>query len=133
MQFGYTILYVEDVNRAVSFYEAAFGLERGFVDEGGQYGELKTGDTRLAFAANTLGEANFPDGFRRNDPAAPPAGIEIAFTTENVSAAFAAAMKAGATPVSQPQQKPWGQTVGWVRDLDGVLVEIGSEAQASGA
>jgi lactoylglutathione lyase len=29
--------------------------------------------------------------------------------------------------VAEPKTKPWGQTVAYVRDPDGVLVEIGSE------
>jgi lactoylglutathione lyase len=127
MRFGYTILYVEDVEGAVSFYEAAFGLERRFVDESGQYAEMETGQTALAFASVELGEANLPAGFRKNDPTGLPAGIEITFVSQDVDAAFEAAIKAGATRVVEPTIKPWGQKVGYVRDLDGVLVEIGSE------
>ena len=32
----------------------------------------------------------------------------------------------GMTPVVPPVTRPWGQTVGWVRDAEGVLVEIAS-------
>lgn len=127
MRFGYTILYVEDVERAVSFYEEAFGLERRFVHESGQYAEMETGQTALAFASVELGESNLPAGFRKNDPIGLPAGIEIAFVSEDVDAAFEAATKAGAARVAEPTTKPWGQKVAYVRDLDGVLVEIGSE------
>ncbi len=40
MTFAYTILYVPDVVRAIEFYERAFGFQRGFVHESGEYGEL---------------------------------------------------------------------------------------------
>lgn len=33
-------------------------------------------------------------------------------------------MKAGATAFAKPGQKPWGQMVACVRDLDGHMVEI---------
>ena len=39
-------------------------------------------------------------------------------------AAFARAVAAGATPLKEPVTKPWGQTVAYVRDLDGFLVEL---------
>lgn len=127
MKFGYTILYVEDVGRSVRFYEEAFGLERRFVHESGQYAEMETGGTALAFASNALGESNLPDGFRKNDPSEAPAGVEIALVTDDVSAAFEAAMVAGATKVVEPKTKPWGQDVAYVRDPDGVLIEIAGE------
>ena len=34
------------------------------------------------------------------------------------------AVKAGATAVSEPAAKPWGQTVAYLRDKDGHLVEL---------
>ena len=127
MRFAYAIGYVRDVERSVAFYEQAFGLQRRFVDESGQYAEMETGETTLAFASNELGASNLPGGFRRNDPAEPPAGVEIAFLTEDVDAAFRKALAAGATSVAEPKTKPWGQIVAYVRDRDGMLVEIGSQ------
>jgi uncharacterized glyoxalase superfamily protein PhnB len=38
--------------------------------------------------------------------------------------AYLAAISAGASAVKPPVEKPWGQTVGYVRDLNGCLVEI---------
>jgi lactoylglutathione lyase len=35
----------------------------------------------------------------------------------------------GAVLVKEPTQKPWGQIVAYVRDLDGFLVEICTEMQ----
>ena len=128
MRFGYAIAYVRDVERSVAFYERAFGLKRRFVDESGQYAEMETGETTLAFASNQLGWSNLPGGFRENDPAQPPAGVEIALLTEDVHAAFSSALAAGSTEVAQPKRKPWGQTVAYVKDPNGVLVEIGDEA-----
>ncbi len=122
MKFGYTFLYVKDVEKAVAFYETAFGLKRKFVHEGG-YGEMDTGETKLAFASVELAKANGVS-FVPASPEGPSPAVEVAFVTEDVGAAFSVAIGAGAVPVAQPKQKPWGQVVAYVRDLNGFLVEI---------
>ncbi len=124
MHFAYTIVYVADVTRAVAFYERALGLQRRFIHESGSYAEMETGSTTLAFSDPAFGAAHFPINFRFNQLDQPPAAIEIAFTTPDVPAAFAHAIAAGATPFVPPQTMPWGQTVAYIRDPDGVLVEI---------
>ncbi|MEZ4669802.1 MAG: VOC family protein [Anaerolineae bacterium] len=126
MLFGYTIIYVPDVEAAVSFYEKAFQLKRRFVHESGTYAEMETGSTLLAFAADELGEMNLPEGYRKNVLSDKPAGIEIVFVSDDVAGAFTWAISAGATAVSQPETKPWGQTVAYVRDLNGVVIELAS-------
>lgn len=123
MKLGYVIVYVADVAGTVAFYEKAFGLERRFIAEGGVYGELETGSTALAFASNDLVEGQGLS-YIRNDVSRDPAGIEIALVAEDVPAALARAKKAGARVIQEPKQKPWGQTVAYVRDLNGVLVEL---------
>jgi lactoylglutathione lyase len=124
MRFGYKILYVENVTRAIDFYERAFGLTRRFIADDASYGEMETGDTTLSFASHTLVGEFITGGYRRNDPSQPPAGVEIGFVTDDVPAAWDTALAAGAIVVSPPTTKPWGQTVAYVRDLDGMLVEI---------
>jgi len=124
MKFAYTILYVPDVVRTIEFYERAFGFQRGFVHESGEYGELQTGQTTLSFASLALANSNFEGGVTLSDPQRPPAAFEVAFSTDDVAAAFRRATVAGAIPVSPPKQKPWGQTVAYVRDLNGNLVEL---------
>jgi catechol 2,3-dioxygenase-like lactoylglutathione lyase family enzyme len=127
MRFGYTILYVPDAEAAVAFYETAFGLERRFVHESG-YAEMETGATALAFASEALASKSVKQ-FRRNEPAGDPAAIEVGFVTGDVAGAFAKAVAAGAVPVLEPTRKPWGQTVSYVRDLNGILVEICDEVR----
>ena len=126
MKFSYTILYVKNVSQSVAFYEHAFGLKQRFIDESGQYAEMETGETALAFAANELAHSNLPQGFQENNLLNLPAGIEVGFVTEDVTAAFSQAVEAGAIAVVEPKTKPWGQTVAYVRDLDGILIELGS-------
>jgi lactoylglutathione lyase len=123
MKLGYAIVYVPDVLASVEFFENAFGLKRRFVHESG-YGEMETGATALAFAAHELGTANLPDGYIKADQSTVPLGMEIALVTEDVGAAHAKAVAAGATSIKEPMIKPWGQTVSYVRCPDGTLVEL---------
>ena len=121
MQLGYTILYVEDVKRSVEFYQQAFGLTAKFVHEEGDFGELDTGSTSLAFSSRELmGRlGKHPQAARADAPC-----FEIAFTTPDVAAAVERAVNAGAVLVQAPQAMPWGQTVAYVSDRDGFLVEL---------
>jgi lactoylglutathione lyase len=123
---GYVILYVKDVSASLAFYEKAFGLTRRFFhdDNGKAYGELETGAARLAFASLALAEEHLKQEIVTASPGKPPLGFEVALLTSNVQELFARAVKAGAAPVSEPATKPWGQTVAYVRDLNGFLVEI---------
>jgi lactoylglutathione lyase len=123
MHFGYTIVYVPDVEAAVSFYERAFGFRKRFNADDWDYAELESGDTTLAFAAEKMADLlGFSITPNRADGTA--AGIELAFVTEDVAEDFRRATDAGAAAVTDPHQTPWGQTVSYVRDLNGVLVEI---------
>jgi lactoylglutathione lyase len=122
VRFGYTILYVSDVTASLDFYERAFDQRRRLLHESGRYGELDTGETTLAFASHELAAANLPQAFR--PPAAVETAFEVCFVTEDVPSAYRRALDAGAPPVSEPQRKPWGQDVAYVRDPDGTLVEL---------
>ena len=125
MRFGYTILYVRDVAASLDLYERAFGQRRRLLHESGQYGELETGMTTLAFASHELAAGNLPE-----EPAPTPgAAFEVCFVTEDVEAAYDRALEAGAEAVSGPQVKPWGQHVAYVRDGDGTLIELASPAR----
>lgn len=121
MKFGYTILYVNNVALTLAFYEKAFGLKTRFLHEGGDYGELETGATALAFAGR-----QFMSIVGKN-PQAPHAQspcFEIALCTADVAAAIAQAVDAGASLVQAPKEMSWGQTVAYVSDLNGFLVEL---------
>lgn len=123
---GYVILYVNNVASSLAFYEQAFGLTRRFFhdDNGKAYGELETGATRLAFASVAQANEHVNQSVLAAAPDKAPLGVEIALTTPDVAALFQRAVKAGAASVSEPATKPWGQTVAYVRDCSGFLVEL---------
>lgn len=123
MKFGYTILYVDDVEATVAFYERAFGLKRKMVQPD-EFGELDTGSTKLAFAAKSHVVSLFPIPFQRSGPGADAPPVEVGLVTHDVQAAFDKAVAAGAVVVTKPSAKPWGQIVGYVRDNNGFLVEL---------
>ena len=129
MRFGYTILYVEDVGQSLEFYERILGLERRFLHESGQYAELETGATALAFAAHELAGSNLPNVYAPWDPEPGRPSFEVCFVTEDVEGAYERAVKGGAEPVTAPQTKPWGQDVAYVRDPDGTLIELASPVE----
>jgi len=124
MKLGYTILYVPDVASSLRFFETAFGLKTRFLHESGDYGELDTGATTLAFADHALADSNFCGGHVRADVSAQPLGMEIGLVTDDVPAAHAQAVAAGARELSAPTTKPWGQVVSYLRTPDGCLVEL---------
>jgi len=123
---GYVILYVQDVPASLAFYEKAFGLTRRFFhdDNGKAYGELETGTARLAFASLELATEHLKQEVTAAAPQKPPLGFEIALLTPNVRDLFAQAINSGAMAVAEPAVKPWGQTVAYVRDPNGFLVEL---------
>jgi predicted enzyme related to lactoylglutathione lyase len=123
MKFGYTLLYVEDVEASMNFYANAFGLEKGFLHDSKEYGEMITGSTKLGFVNHqTAGSHGFSYKKLSKNESAP--GIEIGFVTDDVEASYKIAVNAGAIPISEPTKKPWGQVVSYVRDCNGLLIEI---------
>ncbi|HEY1392310.1 MAG TPA: VOC family protein, partial [Methylibium sp.] len=124
MKLGYTILYVADVEGSIAFCERAFGLQRGFVHESGAYGELATGATTLAFAQHETARGNLGHDYVDAAASKQPLGMEIGLVNEDVPAAYQRAVQAGAVALKDPQPKPWGQTIAYVRCPDGLLVEL---------
>ena len=121
MNFAYTILYVDDVPATLAFYQRAFGLSLRFLHESGGYGELETGATALAFASRAMLREMHKNP---QPPTVEAPCFEIALTTDDVPAGMQQALAAGARLVQDPQAMPWGQTIAYVSDINGFMVEI---------
>ncbi len=121
MKFKYTILYVNNVVDTLNFYQQAFGFKTKMLHESAEYGELDTGETTLSFSTFELMKelGKNPSEAKINSPA-----FEIALETENVSEALSKAIAAGATLVQETSDMPWGQTIAYVSDINGFLVEL---------
>lgn len=124
VKFGYTILYVENVEESIVFYENAFGFSKKFISPNNDYGEVNTGETTISFASKILAKSNLRDGFIESNLNDKPFAIELGFITDNVAELVEKATLLGALLVSEPKQKSWGQMVAYIRDLDGFLIEI---------
>jgi lactoylglutathione lyase len=123
MKLGYAIIYVADVTATAAFYTAAFGLTCRFQTPEADYAEMETGAATLSFARDDLaGSHGFSYAPNRAD--LPAAGIEICLLCDDVPAAFDHAITQGARVAAAPQVKLWGQTVAYLRDINGVLVEL---------
>ena len=129
VKFGYTILYVEEVEKAIEFYENAFGFTRRFISPDNDYSELITGETTLSFASKKLANQNLKDGFIQSNLENKPFEIEIGFITDDVGELVQKATSFGAVLITEPTKKPWGQVVAYLRDPEGFLIEICTPVQ----
>ncbi len=125
MKLGNVIIYVENVVETLKFYENAFGFKQSFLHESNEYAEMATGETKLSFLsvrfAQSMGIA-----FAKNSLKNLAAGFEVTLITQDVAADFNHAVASGAIAIAAPALKPWGQTVAYVKDINGVFVEIAS-------
>ena len=117
-------MYVENVEVSIGFYENAFGFSRKFITPESDYGELITGETTISFTSKNLANQNLKDGFVESELSNKPFAIELGFITDDVTDLVQKATSFGAVLLCEPKQKPWGQVVAYIRDLDGFLIEI---------
>lgn len=129
IKYSYTIMYVKQVEATVAFYESAFGFERKFITPEEDYAELISGDTTLAFAAVELAQMNLSQGFTTVNKDR-VMGVELGFVVEDVEHAVQRAVAAGASIYEPVKVKPWGQTVAYVTDCNGFLIELCTAIQA---
>ena len=121
---GFAICYVDNVEAVLARFEAAFGLQRRVLTEDGRYGELDTGATILAFADREFGRAHFVDPIIRKSFDGSPACIEFVLLTDEVRQMYDSAISSGMLSVTAPTERAWGQTLAWVRDPAGILIEL---------
>ncbi len=124
MKYAYTILYVPSVLESLEFYEKTFGFERKFLTEEKDYGELRSGETVIAFASKQLANSNLSNGFMVAKQNEKPFPIEMGFTTDDVEGTIKKAIDNGAKLEEAIKSKPWGQKVAYIRDNNGFLLEI---------
>ncbi|KAL3692470.1 hypothetical protein R1sor_006121 [Riccia sorocarpa] len=126
LKFGYTIVYVKDVEQTAQFYQKAFGMKVRRMEQNRKWAELESGQTTIAFTPLEQRETSLTGGVHVPDASEAPSNVIISFSFDDVDAAFKHAVDAGAVPVSTPEDKPWGQRGGYVRDINGVTILVGS-------
>ncbi|MCI5058901.1 MAG: VOC family protein [Flavobacteriales bacterium] len=124
IKYSYTILYVEDVDKTMTFYSSAFGFQKKFITPEADYGELSTGETTISFASHTLASSNLNSGYLKSNPKNRPFGIELGFVVEDVQKTLDIALRHGAILIEPVNQKPWGQEIAYISDINGFLIEL---------
>lgn len=110
-------LLVKDLAKSREFYEQKLGLivnseDTGFVD-------YKLGETPLALFENEHATAMFPAKHMR-----PAGGAIIALSVEDVSKTCQKLEEKGIEIFEGPKLTTWGQTVAYLHDPDGYIIEL---------
>jgi lactoylglutathione lyase len=121
----YVVVIVQDLDKSLHFYTEVLGLPLGH--RSGDYAQLATGATRLGLYTREAMTKTLGMPLEPTVPHAP--GFEIGFKVDNVDAAFTELVKRGATPVTPPITRPWGQRTAYVRDPDGHLIELAQQLE----
>ena len=127
MKLGFVIIYVDDVKKTLQFYQKAFDLKiRMEFEDDGQvlYGEMETEGAILGFGSHEMGKETLKGKYQKTTMEREPFGQEIVFVSDNVEETYETAISAGAFSVAEPIEKPWGQTVAYIRAEEGTLIEL---------
>ncbi len=114
------VLVVDDIEVSTRFWRDVIGAE--FDHQSGDYSQFRIGEVRLGLfqvdaMAATLGR-------EIQHPAPGAAGFELGFQVDDVDATYDELVAAGATPITPPDDRPWGQRTAYVADPDGYLIEL---------
>lgn len=115
------VIYVDDVEETLDFYYQAFGFGTYTISDDAEYGELTTGNVKIAFANHPYAQAHFKQGYIRAHPKQPALGFELRFNCTNLSESYDKAVLAGAEPLCPPSQKD-AQYYAYVRAIEGTLI-----------
>jgi catechol 2,3-dioxygenase-like lactoylglutathione lyase family enzyme len=118
---------VPDVAASVDFYNRAFGLDLHYMHPSGGYAELDSGAAVLAFLSEAFVEktdllGGLSIALNRRD--LPASSAHVALWSNDIEEDWRRAVEAGATIIKALAAKPWGQISGYVRDRDGIIVEL---------
>ncbi len=129
MQYAMFILYVEDQQASRDFYQSVLGVAPA-LDVPGMT-EFKLTDSSMLGLMPNEGIKRLP-GDSLPDPA-PGTGIprcELYIPVEDPQAVHDAAVAGGGTSLSQPEPRPWGDTVAYALDLDGHVLAFAKKCDS---
>ncbi|MCY7436715.1 MULTISPECIES: VOC family protein [Bacillus] len=120
MKMKYTILYVNDVEASIHFYQHVLGFPMKLKVE--SYVEFDTGDVTLSI--NSRQDVKDALGLPVPEANQSSQTFEIGFVVDDVEQTIASMKEKGVSIIKEPAKKPWGQTVAYVADPDGHFIEI---------
>ena len=110
---------VTDLDRAAGFYSDAFGLD---LHVGDHHGDDRWTSGRHAATSWSDGEFMHFALYETKDGTA-TSGAQIAFRVDDIEAAHARAVDAGAQVLHAPKPQLWGRSARY-RDADGNVIEL---------
>ena len=118
----FPILACRDLPAARDFYLAVLGGREAyrFPEEGDPvYLTLEIG-------GSTIGLSDGRGRTAYGEPALPASGhpVDLCVYVDDLDAVLAAAPRHGGALVAEAAEMPWGERVGWIRDLDGIHVLV---------
>ena len=129
MEFIYTGIRVRDLKRSVQFYTKTMGMKeasRGKMQAGGTWVELKSKGSDQQLELNY-----YPPGSKFFEKYVEGSELDhLAFSCDDVRRSYKKALAGGATSAVEPWDEG-GSTLAFVRDPDGVWIELHSKTTES--
>ncbi len=120
---GAITLFVEDVDRAVSFYQETFGLEPAFAEETDAMFRL---ENTLLFLTKSSEAPRMIAPAVAGSPGNGPRHV-FAIIVDDVDAVCAELTGKGVTLLNGPEDRSWGMRTANFQDPDGYVWEIATE------
>lgn len=128
MEFIYTGIRVRDLKRSIQFYTKTMDMKetsRGKMQAGGIYVELNSKGSDQQLELNY-----YPPGSKFYEEYVEGSELDhLAFACDNVRKSYEKALAGGATSAVEPWDEG-GSTLAFVRDPDGVWIELHSKTPA---
>lgn len=125
MKLDYLVFYVESIPPILKFYQDAFGFEMKLLHESGEYAELSASEAlTLGFCTHTLAKTLFEGTYQPLSSDQPSPGLQISILVEDVASAYHHAIACGAEGLSPPKVMPWQFEVAFLKDPQGLIVEV---------
>lgn len=126
MKFASPVLFVSNVSEVLSFYRTALGAELSFYDENLGFAEISFNGSKVGISSHKAGKYMMPDSYDAPEDAN-PSSIELAFFCDDVQESYDKALSHGAQSLAAPKKMDWGQTVAYVKSIEGTVIGLCSE------
>lgn len=110
-------LLVNDLTKSREFYETKLGLKLNSEDAG--FVDYQLRESPLALFEKKSATAMFPTKYM-----SPAGGAVIALQVDDVTQTCSGLQSQGVTIFEGPKTTPWGQTVAYLHDPDGHIIEL---------